>query len=450
MKFVSLFALLQIGVYCSVLQAQPTPFGNDFQVNLNTADRQSSPSATVLGDGFVVVWTDFGVSPGGDNDSASVQGRLVDGDGSPVGDQFQVNTHTTGGQGFVAATSTAGGGFVATWENVNAADPDRDVRARVFDSIGNPLGPDFPVNDDVGIRSTGAQVVGTPFGGFMVTWIVIEVPSFPFISSIYSRLFDANGQPGPQFRVSEDLSYTQGYNSVQRAADGGYIVAWSGEDEDFSGILWRHLDASGAPVGTIRQLNTETTGPQNTPSGIYNPRTGETLFAWNSGFIFQPPVPGSSNIRARRIGSNGEPIGDDFQVSQSTTTLTLFSDVTVDFFGNYFLVYQREDQPIPEAWVGAQWLSPTGQPLGEDLQLNSFTDGLQSAPTIAGPLADGTYLSAWTSDASPGDDNSVTSIVARIFRGPPTPALAIPMASTYGLLALALAIALAGGWLLRR
>lgn len=442
-----------LGLLASVgaLHAQPTPVGVDFQVNVNIDDQQGDSSVTTFGDGFVILWADFGISPGDDDDVTSIQGRLVDATGFPIGNQFQVNTHTTAGQFNVTAARLLSGGFVAAWENIVAVDPDRDVRARIFDSLGQPVGPDFPVNDDVGNRSTAPEIVGSPFGGFLVAWRLIEVPSFPAVSSIYSRLFDVNGQPGTQFRISEDLSFPQGYNTVARSAD-GYIVAWSGEDEDFSGVLWRRLDASGEPRGPIRQLNTETTGPQNLPSGVYNPRTGETLIAWNSGFIFDPPVPGSSNIRARRIGADGEPIGDDFQVSQGTTTLTLFSDVTVDYFGNYFLVYQREDQAIidNDGWTGAQWLSPTGQPLGEDLQLNGFTDGFQTSPTIAGPLVDGTYLSAWTSTVSPGNDNSETSIVARAFRGPPTPALAIPTASISGLIALAFLIALAGGWLLRR
>lgn len=212
----------------------------------------------------------------------------------------------------------------------------------------------------------------------------------------------------------------------------------------------QRLSPEGVPKGSIMQLNTETLGPQQAPSGVYNPATKETLFAWQSGFIFNPPVPGSLSVWARRIGANGEPIGNDFRVPRSMDTLSSFPNVATDLAGNYFFVYQEDDQTTIETWPGGQFLSPDGTFLGQDLQLNSYDPGAKLGPSIAGPLDDGTYLVAWSSTASPGDDDSLEGVVARVWRGPPAPALAIPAANTKALLGLALLIASAALWLLRR
>lgn len=73
-----------------------SPIRSEFQVNTYTTGHQSIPSVALHVDGsFVVTWRSYGsFSP--DARYASLQGQQFDSAGSWVGEQFQVNTYTTG------------------------------------------------------------------------------------------------------------------------------------------------------------------------------------------------------------------------------------------------------------------------------------------------------------------------------------------------------------------
>ena len=89
------FGLLAVLSVSGFVAAQtPVPVGSEIQINSYTTGDQWFP---VVAEGprgdFLVVWNSQG-SPGNDNDR-SVQGRRFDAAGTPVGDQFQVNTFSS-------------------------------------------------------------------------------------------------------------------------------------------------------------------------------------------------------------------------------------------------------------------------------------------------------------------------------------------------------------------
>ena len=70
--------------------------------------------------------------------------------------------------------------------------------------------------------------------------------------------------------------------------------------------------------------------------------------------------------------------------------------------------------------IQARFVSLDGVPLGNQFQVNSYTDSFQSRPDVA-VLSDGTFVVVWQSDGSFGDDDSFTSIQARRFTNDGTP-----------------------------
>lgn len=157
-------------------------------------------------------------------------------------------------------------------------------------------------------------------------------------------------------------------------------------------------------------------------------------------------------MRARRFRPDGVAIGDDFQISQNLNEEVGFADVAVDSRGNAFFVWQAVDLTTENNSVGGQYFS-NGTLLPSDLLVNTYTTGSQVAPVVAGPLSDGTVLAAWYSTASPGNDNSELSVVARLFRGL-LPVQTIPALDQAGLLVLGLILAAAAlfriRWVRRR
>ncbi len=104
------------------------PLADDFQVTTNTADR---PEIDVGLDGdLVVVWQSHGM----DGDSWGVFGRQFDPSGAPTGEEFQINTFTTGPQLHPALTTQSTGQFVVVWGSHPMAF-DGDVFGQRFDHV---------------------------------------------------------------------------------------------------------------------------------------------------------------------------------------------------------------------------------------------------------------------------------------------------------------------------
>ena len=176
--------------------------GGEFEVNTITANNQWFPAVAFLpGGGFVVVFGSY-VSAGTDTDGQSVQARLYDANGAPLGAEFQVNTFTQFSQTFPRVGVDAFGDFVVVWHSVGdlSDGPGNEVRARRYAAGGFPLGDDFQVNNTftMGLQDF-PDVAVDPAGGFAIVWENTNV-SLP----VQGRRYDPNGVPlGDQFTVSQ-------------------------------------------------------------------------------------------------------------------------------------------------------------------------------------------------------------------------------------------------------
>ena len=94
--------------------------GQEFIVNTTTTGNQIVSSVTVLADGrFVVTWESGDL---GDGSDTCVRARIHNGDGSPAGNDFIVNTTATNSQINPTVSSLADGRFVVTWTSLDAGD----------------------------------------------------------------------------------------------------------------------------------------------------------------------------------------------------------------------------------------------------------------------------------------------------------------------------------------
>ena len=166
------------GVFAQRFDSSGARSGTEFQVNTYTSGLQWKPDIEKLASGFVVVWTSGNDH---DGDGHGVFGQRFDSSGARSGTEFQVNTHTTGGQEFPLGTTEAspcwvasdgGGGFLVVWTSTPAQDGDEDgVFAQHFDSAGAPSGTEFRVNTYTTNRQFDPVVSGDGAGGFTVAWV---------------------------------------------------------------------------------------------------------------------------------------------------------------------------------------------------------------------------------------------------------------------------------------
>jgi len=221
--------------------------GSQFQANSYTTAAQGYSAVAVdeLGN-FVVVWESYG-SGESDDDLTSIHGRrMKPADLGPLGEQFQINTYTTSHQGAPAVAMDPAGNFVVVWQSNGSAGGDEQaysIQGQLFDDVASPIGDQFQVNT----HATGAQTfpaIGMdPDGNFVVAWQSLGSPGTDNSSwSVQGQRFAADGsRVGGQFQVNTYTTNAQSYPSVAADGLGGFVVAWqsvgSGGDDSLGSSI---------------------------------------------------------------------------------------------------------------------------------------------------------------------------------------------------------------------
>jgi hypothetical protein len=140
--------------------------GGEFRVNGYTTGDQRAPAVAWDGSGgFVVVWT----SPRDTDPLGGIFAQRYSADGAPVDAEFHVNSYTTGGQTFPAVSTDPGQGFIVAWTSPQDGALGGTV-ARRFTRSGTPITNEFRVNT----YTTGTQLVpaiaGQSPGRFVTVW----------------------------------------------------------------------------------------------------------------------------------------------------------------------------------------------------------------------------------------------------------------------------------------
>ena len=267
------------GVYGQVFDSSGNKVGTEFQVNTCTNKTQANSSvAALLRDGFVVTWQ----SNVQDSSSYGVYGQVFDSSGNKVGTEFQVNTYTNNSQGRPSAAGLSGGGFVVTWDSEGQDGDRKGIYGQVFDSSGNKVGTEFPVNT----YTTGLQyypsVAALSGGGFVVTWMdSIQENGY---HGVYGQVFGSSGNKlGSEFRVNTHSASDQWRPSAAGLSGGGFVVAWESSAQDGSGygIYGQVFHSSGNKVGSEFRVNTYAANNQLWPS-VAGLSGGGFVVAWES------------------------------------------------------------------------------------------------------------------------------------------------------------------------
>jgi hypothetical protein len=197
-------------------------FGEEFRVNTYTDGPQDEPNVVSLHDGgFVVTWESWGQ----DGDGKGIYGQVYDAAGIPRGNEFRVNTYTQDDQQAPSIVSLSDGGFVVTWSSTGQDGDGGGVYGQVYDAAGHPQGSEFQVNTHTQGGQGAPSVASLNDGGFVITWSSNHQNLQR--SSIYGQLYDATGIPqGNEFQVNTYFLGNQYRPSVASLNDGSFVVTW--------------------------------------------------------------------------------------------------------------------------------------------------------------------------------------------------------------------------------
>ncbi|MEA3054139.1 MAG: hypothetical protein QOG72_3042, partial [Sphingomonadales bacterium] len=233
------------------------------QVNPSVATL--APGGAMPSGGFVLTWNEPL-----DSDSSAVMAQLYQPNGQKVFfGPFQVNSYT-GFEPEVAGLEN--GNYVVVWRTA-----DGEIRGQMFTPLNERFGVDFEVSTLAGaIEPHVAALAG---GGFVVTYMGSSV------SDLSAQIFDANGvKVGSEIPIAELGISRPDSTDVVGLPWGGFVVSWSGhEDSDAStddaGTRARVFDSTGEPLGPELAVNQAAFNEQ-TQSTMAVLASGEVIVGW--------------------------------------------------------------------------------------------------------------------------------------------------------------------------
>ena len=220
---------------------------------------------------------------------------------------------------------------------------------------------------------------------------------------VYGQRFSTDGaRVGTEFQVNTANSGTQWYPQVASFLDGGFVVVWWSGNSPNAPIIAQRYDALGNKIGNEIQV-VDTGGD---PSVV-------TLA--DGGFVVT--YESSSNdtesrldVFATRFNSSGEIVGNDFKVNTFTTDNQWFPTIAALADGGLVIVWTSYRIPDGTGYdVKGQIYNAMGEAKGGEILINT------SAPTIfpvVSALPDGGFVVTWRND---GQDGSSYGVAGRVF-----------------------------------
>ena len=333
------------GIYAQRYNDSGVAVGEEFRVNTFTTGDQTMPSvASLKNGGFVVTWA----SNGQDGSEHGIYAQQYNASGVAVGDEFLVNTITVSHQIYPSVAGLSDGGYVVTWSSYHITWSDVRVFGQKYDSDGNKVGSAFFANTISTSQLAETEVTALVGGGFVVCWPSASQDGSGIGS--YAQIYGAEGaRSGVEFRINTHTADHQYSQSITSLADGGFVVTWQSnlQDGDLQGIYGQRYDASGAAVGAEFLINTTTEGQQREPD-VCGLADGGFVIVWhsNDGHGY--------GIYAQRFDAEGVAIGVETLISTNATSSQSHAKVSSLEDGGFVVSWNSFDQDGDDEGIFAQ------------------------------------------------------------------------------------------------
>jgi hypothetical protein len=290
---------------------------------------------------FFVAWEENPANQPLHRYEADIQGVLLYPNGT-VKMRFPICTATGGQYDPQVAYDSASNRFLVVWADERYGVDDYDVRGRLYNSLGYPIGADFPIAYE-GNYQGDPWLCSDNEGHFFIVYEDGPSPTLgPF--SLYAYRYDSNGNRlGSRITIaigSDTVDYIYpavSYNSKV----GRYLITWNDGDvssdpsirDSYDGNIWgKILNKTGALIKNnfIIELGT---------SFI---RTGSVPYFDTMFFVsYNGIVVGNQDIYGRMIASNGTVMTNRQELSDGSSQNVDWNDIAVGA-GRVFVTWEDE------------------------------------------------------------------------------------------------------------
>lgn len=367
--------LLNLLLLSSAIGQEACALNSQFVINTYTTNAQEKPSVDMLPDGrYVVAWS----SNGQDGDLWGVYARSYDANNMP-GSEIPVNMTTSASQNDAKVAVMPNGNFVVTWEGFDVSQ--RGVFARVFLANGTPLTDEFQINTFTNEAQRGPDIAMDINGNFVIVWeSFTQEPGAGFNTGVYGQRFTAAGvKVGPEFLINVTTTGSQHNAAVTMSPGGSFVVVWQtpAQDGDGEGIYARRYDAAGNPLSGEFRVNGFFTGTQALPD-IDMDDAGNFIITW----VSENQDGDDFGIFAKLYAANGSVAISEFQVNTITAGVQSAPHVDMDADGDFVITFYSFDGIISED-IFARRYNNAGIAQGIEFLVNSYTTSYQGNPAVS-------------------------------------------------------------------
>jgi len=354
-------------------------------------------------------------------------GNAYDWDGCNTGDivEFGVNMFTSGNQFDPVCAVFADGAFAALWTSYSS-NSGHDILGQFYDFDGSALTMDVLVSAQTLGKQESPRVLAFPDGRLLAAWRNSYGSGDE--SPIMAALFNQTGiKEGADFGIETDaIVWNQHMDLVSLPPD-RFLLSWAGtapscQAQCVPDVYARTMFDDGEEDGDEWKVNTYTQGVQ------YGPRIARAgddfVVVWQScKSSYQQPGDGQDGHRCgvfgRRLVPGTGPVEEEFQINSFTQGNQLAPVVAGFPDGRFVVAWQScpdwaDDDPGQDGddcGVFARTFDAAGNPLTEELQANSLVEHNQDAPTLVA-YPEGAFTIIWRSW---GQDDSGAAVMARRF-----------------------------------
>ncbi len=225
-----------LGIYGQIIKSNGELVGSRFLVNSYTPNNQQQPAVASIGNNYLITWQ----SRVNDSLLEEIKGQFVSADGRKIGDEFQINTTTSGQQGNPAVAS-CGNNYLVAWEDRSSG---YRIKGQFLNNDGNKLGNEFEINDTSHSNNLIPAVAAVD-ETFIVTWHSID-NGYDIAARLITYTATGHSFLSYQFQVNQ---YTTSDQTVADVASDGarFLVSWAsvGQGGTAEDIFARWVNPSG-------------------------------------------------------------------------------------------------------------------------------------------------------------------------------------------------------------
>ncbi|WP_445630825.1 beta strand repeat-containing protein [Nostoc sp. DSM 114167] len=314
--------------------------------------------------------------------------------------EFKVNTYTNNDQINPAVAMDADGDFIISWTSNGQDGSGYGVYAQRYNSTGVAIGGEFQVNTNTNGNQLNSTVAIDADGDFVISWESQDGSG----SGIYAQRYNSSGVAvGGEFQVNTSTNNNQVNPTIAIDTNGNFVISWqsSGQDGSSYGVYAQRYSSAGLAIGGEFKVNTHTESSQYNPT-IAMDANGDFVISWQSYYQDGSYL----GIYAQRYNSAGSAIGNEFQVNTYTQGNQFNPTVAMDATGDFVISWQSYGQDGSGDGIYAQRYTSAGAAIGAEFKVNTHTEGNQFNPTVAMD-ADGDFIISWTSNSQDGSGSGI-------------------------------------------